>query len=128
MSESPELAAAWDLAIRLSIGMAASMLQKARAGHFNAGSIVAMALADCDCESCGPLEECPCASREAWARREALRALAQLLGAWHPCPSTEPTGLVGEFHCTRDGGHQGDHEAWVWMPGKSAPELLTSWT
>ncbi len=76
------LSAAWDLAIARSASLSASLLKLARDGHRNATSIVRNELAACDCESCGPLEDCPGATPEAFARRDALRALWVALG--HP--------------------------------------------
>ena len=84
LSESPELTIALDLAILLSgqadKPVAESPLKMARRGHPNATAIITGALASCECDSCGVLEECPSAKPSDFARRDALRCLARLLG------------------------------------------------
>jgi tetratricopeptide (TPR) repeat protein len=78
------LAMAWDLVFTV-FGLHdkprdESVLGLARAGHPNALAIVRNELDDVDCESCGALEECPCASPIDYEKRAALRELLRLMG------------------------------------------------
>jgi hypothetical protein len=81
---APELETAWDR-VYTAFGLHdeprnESVLGLARDGHPNAIAIVRNELDGVDCESCGALEECPCASQIDYEKRAALRELLGLMG------------------------------------------------